>query len=752
MRLHPVSSPGRLLRLATLLSALVAAAARGGSAQASPPALIPGTDADTLGYPFITTVLVGRSGCITCPPRNCPEEPVLVSVSGSLPGSCYQFRGLHEVPGISDIPVLVAEFRVDTCGAPCTAAPVDFSGSASLPAATAGLHEFILRVAVRTCPDTTVIVDSTARAITYNVQADCPHPIPIDSLVRSFVKLRVEPEHPCPGDSVWIQLVKDRCEACMHLVSFGSSGGLSFAGVVDWRPDSCSERACLPETLTTLMGGLRAGYYVVNAPITVRVLGTDVADSTISFVKSIEFQVAPSCEPPPACVVPFLRTVVSPFECAVTLAPGASGNVPLLYSSELPMGGAQGRLTVAAPFRVTDLRVASHLQGVHLSWTREDRGANWLVFTDPGVALDPGTQQHLLNATVAADVSAADGESALMQGWITLASDRAGHELPLCDLRTFVAPVIQLCVSGNPSLCDVNGDARLDVRDLVRMVSCLPIPLPLPTSDSAGTNPCVDCDGDGMFAFGDIFCCARAILRGPLVPRDSVRAEAGLAVAFDPPEDMNGSLLVHVRLTGLRALGAALLRLNYPAARWRVSEILPLTDRTPEGWFGISDTQEPGRIHLGGLRLGVSASDRLDFDLVFTPIGALPPGDRLEIEGVDLAAPDGSVLVPKGTLPSVTLEATPGGSSAVALSKARPNPFTTSTSFTVNLPRAASVDLAVHDLAGRRIATIARGVFGSGERTFTWDGAGARSGLYFVRLVVEGRVLSTRVAMLRNKP
>jgi hypothetical protein len=542
----------------------------------------------------------------------------------------------------------------------------------------------------------------------------------------------------------------------MHLVSFGNSGSSSFAGVVSWRPDSCSERACLPETLSTPMGRLNAGAYVLNAPITVRVLGTDVADSTLSFTIRFEFPVDQTCGgPPPACVVPFLRSVVSPFECTVTLAPGASGNVPLLYSSELPMAAAQGRLAVPAPFRVADLRVASHLQGVHLSWTREDRGVNWLVFTDPGVTLDPGTQQHLLNATVAADVSAGDGESALMQGWITLASDEAGHELPLCDLRTFVAPVIQLCVSGNPSLCDVNGDARLDVRDLVRMVACLPIALPLQTSDSAGTSPCVDCDGSGAFSFEDIFCCARAILRGPLVPRDSVRAEAGLAVAFDPPEDLNGNLLVRVHLTGLRALGAALLRLNYPAERWRVHELVSLADRpitTPEGWFGISDIQEPGRIHLGGLRLGVSASDQLDFDLVFTPIGTLPQGDRLEIEGVDLAATDGTVLVPKGTLPSVTLEASPGGSSAVALSKARPNPFTGSTSFVVNLPRAASVDLAVHDLAGRRIATIAHGVFGSGERTFTWDGAGARSGLYFVRLVVEGHVLSTRVAMLRNKP
>jgi len=84
------------------------------------------------------------------------------------------------------------------------------------------------------------------------------------------------------------------------------------------------------------------------------------------------------------------------------------------------------------------------------------------------------------------------------------------------------------------------------------------------------------------------------------------------------------------------------------------------------------------------------------------------------------------------------------------LSAARPNPFTTSTTFFVRLPQAAVVDLAVHDLAGRRIATLAHAAYEAGEHPFTWNGAGAHDGLYFVRLTVNGQVLSTRVAMLRD--
>jgi len=141
--------------------------------------------------------------------------------------------------------------------------------------------------------------------------------------------------------------------------------------------------------------------------MTVHVLGTPNPDSTISFPKRLEFQVGPPCgNPPPACVERELETTVPTGECAVTLAPGTGGDVPLLYTSPLAMGGLQGNIQVAPPFRLAGLHVASSLSGVHLSWTQVDRGARWLVFTDPGVVLPAGEQMPLLNATVAADTGA----------------------------------------------------------------------------------------------------------------------------------------------------------------------------------------------------------------------------------------------------------------------------------------------------------------------------------------------------------
>ena len=79
------------------------------------------------------------------------------------------------------------------------------------------------------------------------------------------------------------------------------------------------------------------------------------------------------------------------------------------------------------------------------------------------------------------------------------------------------------------------------------------------------------------------------------------------------------------------------------------------------------------------------------------------------------------------------------GTTAVALSAA-PNPFSGPAAISFTLPRDAVVDLGVFDLAGRRIATLARReAFTRGSYARSWDGrlasgALAPAGLYIVRL------------------
>ena len=98
-------------------------------------------------------------------------------------------------------------------------------------------------------------------------------------------------------------------------------------------------------------------------------------------------------------------------------------------------------------------------------------------------------------------------------------------------------------------------------------------------------------------------------------------------------------------------------------------------------------------------------------------------------------AEDSSVLAALGE--DSELEAEPAASLAPV---AMPNPFHGSTRFAFSVPpgMGADVDVSVFDLAGRRMATIARGRFESGAHVVQWDGRGAdgsraRAGMYFVR-------------------
>lgn len=75
-----------------------------------------------------------------------------------------------------------------------------------------------------------------------------------------------------------------------------------------------------------------------------------------------------------------------------------------------------------------------------------------------------------------------------------------------------------------------------------------------------------------------------------------------------------------------------------------------------------------------------------------------------------------------------------------SLGQNRPNPFTATTSFSLEVSNAKDVyEVSVYDLRGRQISTLHRGVLPVGERSFTWNGKDhlgnqLASGLYFYRV------------------
>jgi predicted outer membrane repeat protein len=99
-------------------------------------------------------------------------------------------------------------------------------------------------------------------------------------------------------------------------------------------------------------------------------------------------------------------------------------------------------------------------------------------------------------------------------------------------------------------------------------------------------------------------------------------------------------------------------------------------------------------------------------------------------------------------------EVTTEGRLALRLYPASPNPFTGKTSIRVDVPgHSRTATLTVYDLGGRKTTTLLHSI-GRGRHRVEWNGRDARgnavaSGVYFLRLEVDGKVQNAKLMVLR---
>ena len=86
---------------------------------------------------------------------------------------------------------------------------------------------------------------------------------------------------------------------------------------------------------------------------------------------------------------------------------------------------------------------------------------------------------------------------------------------------------------------------------------------------------------------------------------------------------------------------------------------------------------------------------------------------------------------------------------AFNLSQNYPNPVSTATRIAFACPVAARVELAVYDLAGRRVATLADDVFQPGLYDVTWKAEAATPGVYLYTLEAAGERLVRTMVVAR---
>jgi len=78
-----------------------------------------------------------------------------------------------------------------------------------------------------------------------------------------------------------------------------------------------------------------------------------------------------------------------------------------------------------------------------------------------------------------------------------------------------------------------------------------------------------------------------------------------------------------------------------------------------------------------------------------------------------------------------------------------PNPFNPATTITYKVPGAGDMELAIFDVAGRRVATLATGWKQAGEYRARFAAQQLPSGVYFVRLAQGSHVQTTKMVLLK---
>jgi hypothetical protein len=118
--------------------------------------------------------------------------------------------------------------------------------------------------------------------------------------------------------------------------------------------------------------------------------------------------------------------------------------------------------------------------------------------------------------------------------------------------------------------------------------------------------------------------------------------------------------------------------------------------------------------------------------------------DLAQIELIEIINPSGSV----GT------ETEPIPAENITLGPPRPEPFSSQTTVPLILTHEETIRLTVHDIKGRRVATLFRGGLSAGNHRFTWTGTDdtgspVPSGGYVVQLSTNREAQSRRVTLVR---
>ena len=363
----------------------------------------------------------------------------------------------------------------------------------------------------------------------------------------------------------------------------------------------------------------------------------------------------------------------------------------------------------------------------------------------------------------AAPIAPASPADANTNGWTLTGLSAPGADLPPArDVWYYVAFTADVCTGLSPPsnltsgtldyhLGDVSdgftacqGDNAVTTADVsllgAHYGATLAEPDPLACLD---VGPTTDATTDGRPTTDDVLDFEDLMLFSlnytPAVSAPAALAPAGAggdALAIEAPEAVAGGGLFSavLRLAGSGALQGVSAHLAWnPAVATPVSVA---ADGAIVADGGVAFSTGPGDVDVAllGRRVVGLAGDRTLATITFRALASGAPAITLaRVEGRDArnrAVPVAAAL--GGAAPAIT-----------ALAPAAPNPFRETVSLTMTLAQPGGVDLAIYDLSGRRVRTLARERYGPGVYRLEWDGRDERGirvrpGLFYARLAANG--------------
>jgi hypothetical protein len=705
------------------------------------------------------------------PTRPCPGQDVRVLFATCAP--CWDIVDVSQGPdGIT----VQTEQRPDSC-IPEICLPE--SASVALGSFAAGHHAVLVRFV------TTVVVhgDSAdtahctfihADTLEFDVAATCvQNTLPY---VKELVIGRPSPCLSCPpqicaGESIPVLIRGQFPDDCIRLIGVelipdASMGPLPQPPTlrIAYGVDDCIQRPCsatpVPwEARVELppLPALAGHVYWLQVETVLRRFPCDLPpDTSVIGEAQFPFAVSPTCSTSAgACFLTSFVTApvadsVSVFgRCDDFVGPGRPGYATFRIGSGVPLYGLEGEFVFdSRTLMVTGIETVGAAAGMRLAWQPTLDGARFVLYSEGGAHIPAATpmpsSQHLEILRIRVEqrsIEVAPPERIHLRASRLLGADAAGQGVNGCPIMFVIEPFDAYAVFCTEVTCDFNHDGSTDVRDLVRMVGCL--------NDSARCDlRRADCNGDGRFSLDDVFCCAHVLLGGGQPDTTGGRPDPSLRVRFGAPVEGAGTIEVPVTLDGANPVGGARLVLRYPSERFDVAAV-EFPGRS--SWLELHEVAG-GRVVVAMLDLGSlpSTSFHHSFTLRLSLRAGQQPGGEVAVEAAEFSDPAGVALLADVGAQSVIL-----GGGGVALGPGQPNPFGRDVRFGVTLARASDLEVSIHDLTGRLVATLHRGPAAEGGHTFQWDGRDASGsqapdGIYFYRARAAGQILARKVILLRE--